>query len=449
MNYYGLPEFIAYSMLLGISYNLIRQKREERLQYWLIGWELILVHSAIFMLFPPAYPFDVVARGTLILAGQSFILAAFYQEPTTTVRADLMARMGLSSALNLVFVVASAAYADLYPADPHPAVFYLLIAAGAASAIWLAAVYRPRSEWHFSLSVVLAVMVYAMQAWLLHAYGVAMASQWLMCWTYLAVAYFFIGRGTKLTMGVVFTALSFVLWGLVFPVYSLLMIYAPDVSAHVESGVWNLPKFLAAASMILILLEERVSSAVHLASHDQLTGLPNRRLYSDRFEQALANAVRNSAQFGVLVVDLDQFKQVNDTLGHQPGDELLRVVSARFRATLRRVDTLARTGGDEFMIILDGVHGAADADRVSEALRKCLDAPILLQDRPYYASASVGAAIYPDDGLTQIHLQAVADARMYDCKQQRQSQAPKKPIMPQQAPQREKTYSNAPRLAPG
>src|SRR5476651_480405 len=83
MNYYGLPEFIAYSMLLGISYNLIRQKREERLQYWLIGWELILVHSAIFMLFPPTYPFDVVARGTLILAGQSFILAAFYQEPTT------------------------------------------------------------------------------------------------------------------------------------------------------------------------------------------------------------------------------------------------------------------------------------------------------------------------------------------------------------------------------
>jgi diguanylate cyclase (GGDEF)-like protein len=449
MNFYGLPEFIAYSMLLGISYNLIRQKQEERLKYWLIGWDLILVHSAIFMLLPPTYPFDVLARGTLIVAGQSFILAAFYQEPTTTDRADLMARMGLTSAINLIFTVASAAYADLYPNDLHPAGFYVLIAAGAASAIWLAAVYRPRSEWHFSLSVALAVVVYAVQAWLLHAYSVAMASQWLMCWTYLAVAYFFLGRGAKLTMGVIFTALSFVLWGLVFPVYSLLMIYAPDVSAHVESGVWNLPKFLAAASMILILLEERVSSAIHLASHDQLTGLPNRRLYVDRFEQAVANAVRNRAQFGSLIVDLDNFKQVNDTLGHQAGDELLKAVSARFRSALRRADTLARTGGDEFTIILDGIHGAADADKVSDALGQCLDAPILLQDRPYFASASVGAAIYPDDGLTQTRLQAVADARMYACKELRHAQSPKKRFTLQEAPQQAKTYANASRLAPG
>jgi diguanylate cyclase (GGDEF)-like protein len=449
MNFYGLPEFIAYSMLLGISYNLIRQKQEERLQYWLIGWNLILVHSAIFMLAPPNYPFDVLARATLILAGQSFILAAFHQEPTTTVRSELMMRMGLSSAINLFFAVMSAAYSDLYPADQHPGGFYVLIAAGATSTIWLAAVYRPRSEWHFSLSVLLAIMVYAAQAWLLYAYNLVMASQWLMCWTYLAVAYFFVSRGTKLTMGIVFTALSFVLWGLVFPVYSLLMIYAPEASAHVESGVWTLPKFLAAASMILILLEERVNSAIHLASHDQLTGLPNRRLYSDRFDQAIANATRNRSQFGSLVVDLDEFKQVNDTLGHEAGDELLRVVGARFRSTLRRVDTLARTGGDEFTIILDGIHGAADADRVAQALQECLAAPILLEDRPYYASASVGSAIYPDDGLTQTQLQAVADARMYACKEQRHTETRKKRFLLQEVPQQAKTYSTAPRLAPG
>jgi diguanylate cyclase (GGDEF)-like protein len=227
------------------------------------------------------------------------------------------------------------------------------------------------------------------------------------------------------------------------------MIYAPDVSNHVESGVWNLPKFLAAASMILILLEERVSSAIHLASHDQLTGLPNRRLYADRFDQAVASATRNRLQFGSLIVDLDEFKQVNDTLGHFAGDELLKAVSARFRSVLRRVDTLARTGGDEFTIILDGIHGASDADRVSEALQKCLEAPIYLGNQPYYASASVGSAVYPDDGLTQTNLQAVADARMYACKQMRRSQSSKKQFTLQQSPQQAKTYSNAPRLMPG
>jgi hypothetical protein len=302
MNLYGLPEFVAYSMLLCISCVLIRQKKEERLGYWLIGWALIFIHSAIFMLFPQAFPFDVLARATLTLAGQAFILAAFYREPTTTSRSQLLWRMGLAGGLNLIFAVASAVHADLPTVVPQVGPFYLLIAAGAASTIWLAAIERSASERRFRVSVSLTVMVYALQAGCLYAYGVAMAGQWLMCWTYLAVAYFFLGRGAKLSLGVLFTALSFVLWGLVFPVYSLLMIYAPDISSHIESEVWNLPKFLAAASMILALLEERVTSATYLASHDELTGLPNRRLYVDRLDQAMTKGARSGSKFGYLVI---------------------------------------------------------------------------------------------------------------------------------------------------
>jgi diguanylate cyclase (GGDEF)-like protein len=444
MNFYGLPEFIAYSMLLGMSYNLIRQKKDERLRYWLTGWILIFLHSAIFMLFPQSFPFDVLARGTLAVAGQAFILAAFHQRPKTIDRSQLMARVGVSGALNLIFAVASAAYGDLRPNDPHVGPFYLLIAVGAAGAIWLAAVDRSKSEQRFRLTVGLIVLVYALQAWLLFAYSLTMASQWLMCWTYLAVAYFFLGQGAKLTMGVLFTALSFVLWGLVFPVYSLLMIYAPEISSHIESEVWNLPKFLAAASMILVLLEERVISATHLASHDELTGLPNRRLYVDRFEQAVTRAVRNRSRFGFLVVDLDKFKLVNDTLGHQAGDELLRAVGDRFRSVLRSTDTLARTGGDEFTIILDGVHSLADAEIIGEALQKCLEAPIALGDGRYYASASVGSAIYPDDGSTQTRLQAVADERMYACKERHYAET-----MKRQFPPRPDSSRSAPSFMPG
>lgn len=196
------------------------------------------------------------------------------------------------------------------------------------------------------------------------------------------------------------------------------MIYSPAILNHIESEVWNLPKFLAAASMILMLLEERVVGATHLATHDELTGLPNRRLYVDRFERAVTRAARDGSGFGFLVIDLNRFKLVNDVLGHQAGDDVLKAVSDRFRAVLRSVDTLARTGGDEFTVILDGVSTLADAEAIGKALQKSLEAPIMLGEGPYYASASVGAANYPGDGLTQTQLHAVADERMYAGKEQ-------------------------------
>jgi diguanylate cyclase (GGDEF)-like protein len=417
-NFYGLPEFVSYGILLGISLVLIRQKQESRLRYWLAGWLLILLHAGIFMLLPQTFPFDVLARGTLALAGQVFVLAAYYQGHETIDSSRLIFRVGLSGALNLTFAVASAAYAELRPADQQVGPFYLLTALGAASTLWLATADSAGAPWHPRVSMVLAVMVYALQAWALHTYGLAMASQWLMCWTYLAVAYFFLRQSPKLTMGVAFIALSFVLWGLVFPVYSLLILHAPTISGHIEAEVWNLPKFLAAASMILVLLEERVVQATHLAAHDELTGLPNRRLYADRFEQAVALAARDGSGFGFLVIDLNRFKLVNDTLGHQAGDDVLKGVSERFRGVLRGIDTLARTGGDEFTVILNGITNLHDAEAVGDALRKSLDAPIVLGEGPYHASASIGAAVYPGDGLTPIQLLAVADQRMYAGKEQ-------------------------------
>lgn len=418
-NFYGLPEFVSYSILLGISLVLIRQKREMRLKYWLAGWLLILLHAGIFMLLPQHFPFDVLARGTLALAGQIFVLAAYYQGQQIIASSRLISRVGLSGALNLTFAVASAAYAEFQPASqPTTGPFYLLTALGAASTVWLAAADSVGARWHPRVSIALALSVYTLQTWVLHAYGLTMASQWLMCWTYLAVAYFFLRQAPALSMGVAFIALSFALWGLVFPVYSLLSVHAPTISARIEAEVWNLPKFLAAASMILVLLEERVTQATHLSAHDELTGLPNRRLYAERFAEAVARASRDGAGFGFLVIDLDRFKLVNDTLGHQAGDDVLKAVSGRFRSVLRGVDTLARTGGDEFTVVLESVDNLSDAEAVGAALRKSLEAPIILADGPYYASASVGAAVYPGDGSTQIQLHAVADERMYTGKAQ-------------------------------
>lgn len=147
-NFYGLPGFISYSILLGISLVLIRQKQETRLRYWMGGWLLILLHSSIFMLLPSRFPFDLLARGTLALAGQVFILAAYYQGPATISRSRLISRVSLSSALNIVFAVASTAYAERGIAGQDAGPFYLLIALGAASTLWLAAGDSAESRWH-------------------------------------------------------------------------------------------------------------------------------------------------------------------------------------------------------------------------------------------------------------------------------------------------------------
>jgi diguanylate cyclase (GGDEF)-like protein len=418
MNFYGLPEFISYSIIVGIACALIKQKKDTRLQYWLVGWVLILLHAGIFKLLPQRFPFDIVARGTLTVAGQIFILAAYYQAERTMSRPHLTWRVGLFGLLNLIFAVGSTGYAERHAADQHLGIFYVLVGLGAAATLWLAEADRAERRWGVRTSATLALLAYAIQAALLAIYGLTMASQWLMCWTYLAVAYFFLRQAPKPTLGVTFTALSFILWGLVFPVYSLLMIYAPTISRQIEAEVWNLPKFLAAASMILVLLEERVAEATLLATHDELTGLPNRRLYTDRFEQAVARAKRDGVGFGLLVIDLNRFKLLNDTLGHQAGDEVLRAVSSRFRSALRRVDTVARTGGDEFTVILEHTSSLREVETVRELLQVSLNEPINLPDGPYYASASIGAAIYPRDGSTHIALHAIADERMYFYKEQ-------------------------------
>lgn len=413
MNLYGLPEFIAYAILVGMACVLIRQQRNARLRYWLAAWVLILVHAGIFMLAPSTFPFDVLGRATLTLAGQVFILAAV-GGPAPAGGKPVWGRIGLWAALNMVFAVTSAGYGEAGPAT-GPGPFYALLLAGAASGVWLAGAHRPT----FVRNATLLALVYGIQALALYVYGITMASQWLMCWTYFAVAYFFWQNAARPTMGMVFTALSFVLWGLVFPVYSLLMIHAPAVSANIESEIWNLPKFLAAASVILMLLEEKIASVTRLATHDELTGLPNRRLYLDRFEQAMARARRERSGVGFLIIDLDRFKLVNDTMGHQVGDELLRVVSARFSAALRASDTLARTGGDEFTAVLNGITSLEQAEAVAETLRCTLIEPVLLDGRlSHFASASIGSAVYPADGDTQLRLQAVADQRMYAHKAQ-------------------------------
>jgi diguanylate cyclase (GGDEF)-like protein len=165
--------------------------------------------------------------------------------------------------------------------------------------------------------------------------------------------------------------------------------------------------------MILILLEDQIEHNKYLALHDELTGLPNRRLFQDRLASTLERARRTGSQAALLLVDLDRFKLVNDTAGHHIGDELLKHVGRLFVSRVRRTDTVARTGGDEFSVVLEEPMNRADAIRVAGNLTQLLDPPILIEGNTVRIGASVGIAIFPDDGGDAESLCIAADLRMY------------------------------------
>jgi diguanylate cyclase (GGDEF)-like protein len=154
----------------------------------------------------------------------------------------------------------------------------------------------------------------------------------------------------------------------------------------------------------------------HVAHHDALTGLPNRTLLHDRLEQALAQASRDDHRVGVVFIDLDRFKSINDTLGHAIGDELLRGVAERLNGVVRAVDTVSRLGGDEFIIVLRQIAGPDDAVLVAEKIINALATPLSVQGHDLRVTPSIGISIFPDDGVGALQLMKNADTAMYHAK---------------------------------
>ncbi|NPV41809.1 MAG: diguanylate cyclase [Anaerolineae bacterium] len=151
----------------------------------------------------------------------------------------------------------------------------------------------------------------------------------------------------------------------------------------------------------------------YLATHDYLTNLPNRMLFADRFNQATARSLRSGKKFAVISVDMDQFKSVNDTYGHQAGDEVLIEVGKRLTTTMRGTDTCARIGGDEFAIIAEEIHNKSDVIRIMEKICQAMQPKIAVENREIQTSASMGGSIYPQHGENLEELMKAADKALY------------------------------------
>ncbi|HET7465334.1 MAG TPA: diguanylate cyclase [Candidatus Dormibacteraeota bacterium] len=162
--------------------------------------------------------------------------------------------------------------------------------------------------------------------------------------------------------------------------------------------------------------KELEAELAHLALHDPLTGLANRTLFFDRLHQAMRQARRDRKQVGLVMLDLDHFKDVNDAFGHQTGDEVLRRLAVRLRAGLRSTDTVARLGGDEFAWVLPNIGGRQAAMVMMVKLLRAVPSRVTVGRRPIEVGVSAGLALFPDDGDDVDTLMRVADVELYAAK---------------------------------
>lgn len=411
VNWTELPDLAAVAFLAAAFASVARRNQTHVSRLWLTGWVMIALHFAgmIFINLPGMLGIvcNIIAIGALTWAGTLFMWAS------VPYRNDPSSRLIVISLLT-----ANTLYISLLVVSPVPG-WTLDVSAVLFGAMPLAVFVANSANRKSPLRWTIVSLYCALTAFLLFFQhrpdnGLSLGLDAILFTVFLGCCIHFWHAYRRATAGAFITIAGFFAWASVFLVGPLVQAYLPAV--HVENEVWNLPKYLVAVGMILLLLEDQIEHNRHLALHDHLTGLPNRRLYQDRLANALERARRSNAHAALLVIDLDRFKQVNDTLGHHVGDLVLQRVGTLFASRVRRSDTVARTGGDEFSIILEEPTSRAEAAYVGQSLIKLLSEPLQLGQHTVRIGASVGIAVFPEDASELEALCIAADLRMYDAK---------------------------------
>ncbi len=411
MDWGRLPDLVVFGVMASAFASVARRRHTSVSALWLTGWMLVVAHFAALLFAPLPGIWGTVAAdfglSALVGAGLLFMLASIPYRHDVSSRWMTFALLGVS----LLYIVAVNSESTPGWAMTVAALLVGVVPFGLAVST-IHRICHPLRWLVVGLYAVLSVFLLNFQN--LPDIGRGLALNGLLFTVYLGCCLFLIYSYRLETTGAQITVFGFIGWAAVFVAVPVMTAVRPDI--HVESGVWNLPKFIVAVGMILLLLEEQIEHNKYLALHDELTGLPNRRLFLDRLSVALERARRAGSKAALLVVDLDHFKQVNDTLGHHAGDQLLQQVGEIFLNRVRRSDTVARTGGDEFSFILEEPINALSAAQVARSLAELLNQPLRIGEHNVHVGASIGLAIFPDDATEKEALCIAADLRMYDKK---------------------------------
>jgi diguanylate cyclase len=404
MNYAFLPDLSALAILIVILYLLYRRHPQEQAGTWLAGLLFTLVEAMAHIFYArsgvPAAVLHVIVLVCYLIAGLIFIWASGGPHLSRNRRLLYLSLNGFP----LLMLNTTYGLNVRRPEAYFPAIA-LGIIVGTASTLYL------RRSW---LLTVANFCGWLTIAFLVHQGDFRSAVYWSLSCVYAIAAINFQKRLPRESTGRLAIVIGFFTWALCFLFHPWIVQHPAYV--EIASHVWNMQKSLISIGMILVMLEEQVSNNAWLALHDELTGLPNRRLFADRLTHAMGRCRRTKDKLALLVLDLNGFKAINDTLGHHVGDQVLREVSGKLRAGIRATDTLARLGGDEFIIVATDFTADFAIESLADSLLCEIEKPLHIDGRSMTVSASLGIAIYPDDAEDSIKLLRIADQRMYDIK---------------------------------
>jgi diguanylate cyclase (GGDEF)-like protein len=414
MDWSKIPDILAIASLACAFASLLRHNRTAAHRLWLVGWMMILTHFFALMIVNVSgilgIAANILALTALVAAGLCFMWATVPSETEVSSR-----RMALVTYFTTALYVALSCLPN-----PQAWAFDACAVCIALGPLTVGFIYRRYAQ--HGLRWLTIALQFALGAELLvlrrqTGGNIDLCVNAVLFVVFLGCCLYFWYSHKEGTTGSIITIGGFLTWALVFVVAPLKDHYLPNL--HLESEVWNLPKYVVAIGMLLLLLEKQIERSQYLALHDDLTSLANRRLFQDRLTGAIERARRSGSSVALLQIDLDGFKEVNDTHGHHMGDLLLRHVSALLEARVRRSDTVARTGGDEFCVILEEASRREAASSVAEHLEVLLSEPFMLAGKRIRIGASIGVAVFPVDAEDANELCIEADLRMYAAKQER------------------------------
>lgn len=391
---------------------------------WITGFLLIFLEDVAHIFYQMLLPLwlhqlaHAVALNAYFFAGVCFLMTA-------------SKRLRILPQSNLYLKICLAVHPLLltvYAFGLHFKALFLLLTIGGLLASLTAAGYLKRHTWHF---------VYHLAAWL-PAILYSDFGQWRAAAYYsLFALYLSTAIGFFLTLdrgrqGRAVVVTGFSSWALCFLLHPFFRDHA-TFWGGIVNHLWNMERFFLTCGLLLLTLEDLNALHEHEALHDMLTGLPNRRLFTACIEQTLARARRNGTKLILFYIDLNDFKTVNDTWGHQTGDTLLRQIADRLRSLTRASDQICRIGGDEFFLLVEDIApqrslapsalDAAVAQLIAEMKRRIEDEPYLCSTGAdpvkIHASFSVGSVVFPEDAASVDELCRIADLRMYADKKRR------------------------------
>lgn len=400
-----VPDIFALTVFI-MGFRPLVRRVGEHVNLWFMGWGLMLIHFCALLLVPSAgsarIALQVFSFWMVDLCGAVFIMAA---------AGVSRYRVGRKVALQLALpVLVGSTLCELSGSVGRWQLVALVLYLVPGIVLLISRSHRKRSL----MVIASAFALFGLASIPLMRYNHSLAAACGSALLFVSAAYLYFISAERYTRGSVAAMLGLATWGLMYPLVALLRQFSPATQIH--RGLTELPQYLVLAGIILTLLEEHVDRTERMAMHDPLTDLPNRRLFEERLIEAMDDATANRTTIACLVIDVDNFKTINDTLGHEAGDQLLRALAVRLSWHMSPRDILARTGGDEFTALLAGVRDEHHLRFIASAMMSAASVPIQLETGQVDVRISIGIALSPDHADDIDSLRRAADEAMYTAK---------------------------------